>query len=285
MYKCKELNRDFDSKDELFRALRDNEKEIISAKKAQIYNSKAGESKGAIKVTPINNKIHDGVIKGIDFDDDYYYIAVNTTRILDSHEDVSIDGSWNKTAKEQQGKVYLVFNHDFDPTKTIVRKENIEILVATIPFAALNRPYEGETEALIYKFRKDKVISELAKDWLESGDDIEASVRLRYIKLVYAANSDAPEDKEFKKNFEKYYPMIANKDDFQEILYFYAILEQQNVLESSLVLAGSNGATGQITIDNAKNQPSQDTDDNQPEKSTEEKANEIKEVLNKLKSI
>lgn len=267
MIYCKELNTEFESRAEMFNALRKNNKDIIAAKKAQIFNSKAGENKGALKVIPIDSKIQDGTIKGLDFDDDYYHIAVNTTRILDSHEDVSIDGSWNKTAKEQKGKVYLVFNHDFDPTKTIVRKENIEILVAKIPFAALNRPYEGDTEALIYKFRKDKVINNLAKEWLDSGDDIEASVRLRYVKLVFAANSDDPQDKEFKKNFEKYYPLIANKDDFKEILYFYAILEQQNILESSLVLAGSNGATGQLQdkneppngTQNEINEPSNDT--------------------------
>lgn len=265
MIYCEELNTSFQDKAEMFKALRDNNNDIIAAKKAQIYNSKSGENKGALRVIPIESKINDGTIKGIDYDNDYHYISVNTTRILDSHKDVSIDGSWNKTAKEQQGKVYLVFNHDFDPTKTIVRKENIEILVAKIPFSVLKRPYDGETEALIYKFRKDKVINPLAKEWLESGDDIEASVRLRYVKILFAANSDAPEDKEYKKNYEKYYPLIANKKDFDEILYFYPILEQQNILESSLVLAGSNGATGPINT--KQGEPSDDThkqDNNEP---------------------
>jgi len=278
MYKCKELNTEFESKAEMFKSLRDNHKDIIAAKKAQIYNSKRGENKGGIKVVSINNKLN-GTIKGLDIDDDYYYVAVNTTRILDSHEDVSIDGSWSKTAKEQQGKVYLVFNHDFDPTKVIVAKEDIEILLVKIPFSALNRPYEGDTEALIYKFRKDKVISPMAKTWFERKLDIEASVRLRYIKILYAANSDEPEDKEFKKNYEKYYPIIANKEDFKEIHYFYAVLEQQNILESSLVLAGSNGATGLIQGE-SKDQPlfSTDKTDNEPSEQDTQKdlINEIK---------
>lgn len=258
MYKCKELNTEFESKRELFSALRTNHKDILAAKKAVIYNSKRGENKGAVDVIPITKSVSDSETKGFEIDSDYYYIAVNTTNILDSHEDVSINGSWTKTAKEQQGNVYLIFNHDYDPQKTIVKKGDIEMFVASIPFSYLKKPYEGNTEALIYKFRKDKVISKLAKDWLESGDDIEASVRLRYVKLVYAANSDEIEDKEFKRNFDKYYPLIANKDDFKEILYFYAILEQQNILESSLVLSGSNSATGQIE-ENKKSEPLKST--------------------------
>lgn len=246
MIYCKELKKEFSTKAEMFKALRESYKDIIADKKAKIYNCEPGENKGAINVIPIDASKINTTIKGFEKDDDYYYIAVNTTRILDSHTDVSIDKSWNKTAKDQQGNVYLIFNHDFDPTKTIVKKEYIEMFVATIPFALLGKSYEGETEALIYKFRKDKVINQFAKDWLDSGDAIEASVRLQYIKILFALNSDEDEDKEFKKNYDKYYSIIANKDDFKCIDYFWAVLEQRNVLESSLVLAASNPVTGQI---------------------------------------
>jgi len=257
MVYCAELNREFTDKAEMFKALRNSYKDIIADKKARIYNSQIGENKGSIKVTPIDINKSGTEIKGLKFDTDYYYIAVNTTRILDSHKDVSIDKSWNKTAKDQQGKVYLVFNHDFDPTKTIVKKEHIEMMVLTIPFSMLGKSYAGETEALIYKFRKDKVINQLAKEWLDSGDDIEASVRMQYVNIMLALNSDDDEDKEFKKNYLTYYPLIANKEDFKQIDYFWAVLEQKNVLESSLVLSGSNSVTGQLR---EKIQPLESTD-------------------------
>ena len=281
-YKCLELNKDFETKSEMFKALRESHEDIIASKKAQIYNSKKGEHKGGVNITSIKSDKLNGVVKGVEIDDDFYYIAVNTTRILDSHKDVSGDGSWNKTTKEQQEKVYLIWDHDYSGSNTIVRKEYIEMFVAKIPFSLLGKPYDGETEALIYKFRKDKVIDKKAKEWLESGDAIEASVRLQYVKILFALNSEDPEDKEFKKNYDKYHPLIANKEDFiNEIDYFWQVLEQKNVLESSLVLAGSNHVTGQISEEGKQSEPivNHSEKHNEPTKQVTQEES-IKEIRN-----
>lgn len=247
---CKELNKEFNTKSEMFKALIDNKDTILTSKKAQVFKSC---DKGiSVNAKPIDSLKFGSQIKELKIDSDYYYIAVNTTRILDNHTDLHLDGIWNKTVKEQQGKVYLVFGHDMDPTKTIVRKEHIEMFVVKIPFSLLGKSYEGETEALIYKFRKDKVVNQTAKEWLDSGDEIEASVRMRYVDISFALNSDKEENKEFKKNFEKYLPLIANKEDFEEIDYFYPVRQAQNLFESSLVLFGSNSTTGQIINNDTK---------------------------------
>jgi hypothetical protein len=125
------------------------------------------------------------------------------------------------------------------------------MFTAIVPFSFLNKDYEGDTEILIYKFLKSDVISLLAKDWLESGDDIEASVRMQYVKIELAMNSDAKGDEKELENYLKYVPIIANKDDFEVINYFWAVTEAKNVGESSLVLRGSNHVTGVIE-ENAK---------------------------------
>jgi len=66
---------------------------------------------------------------------------------------------------------------------------------------------------------------------------------MRYYNIALCYNSDKEEDKDYKKNFDKYYPQIANKEDFENIIYFYAVLEAGIVSEGSMVLQGSNDAT------------------------------------------
>lgn len=266
MIACKELNSNYGTKEGLFKALRDNKELIIAEKRAQIQKSheKGTGLKGKfLDVT----KLH-GAAKGMDIDNDFYYIAVNSTKILDSHRDLHLDGIWNKTVKEQQGRNYLVLDHEVKVASTVVRKENIEMFTAEIPFSMIGKAYEGETEALIYKFPKTKIINTEAKEWLESGDDIEASVRMQYVKISLAMNSTEKGDEAEKKIYDQYYPSIANKEDYEEIYYFWAVSEAKNVMESSLVIAGSNNATGMV--DNKSFEPSTDT--HEAEKEAAEKA-------------
>jgi hypothetical protein len=245
MIVCKELDKSFATKEELFKALRVAKKDIIGIKKAQILKS---IDKGvSITAKPLEANKLGLVDKNISLDDNHYYIAVNSTRVLDSHKDLHIDGLWNKTVKEQQGKNYLVDTHVMSLGTTIARKENIEIMTATVPFSAIGKSYSGDTEVLIYKVPKNKVINPIAKEWLESGDAIEGSVKMRYTDIDLAMNSNSIEDENELKNYNDYNTIIANKSDFEdEIDYFWIVKQAQNLHESSLVLIGSNNATGML---------------------------------------
>lgn len=282
---CKNLDKEFHSKDELFQYLRINHDRIIAAKKAQIYKSC---DKGLSLIARPLDQLKIGISeKQFNIDPDFYYIAVNSTRVLDSHEDLHLDGLWKKTIKDQVGKLYLVFSHSLDPEKTIARKEHIEVFTSTVPFSIINKPYEGDTEILIYKIRKDKVINQFAKEWLDSGDEIQASVRMRYIDIVFALDSDAKEDVKFKQNFDELFPLIANKNDFEnDIMFFWGVKQAMNVFESSLVLFGSNPSTGQVnekrgpqisTLEN--NQPPIGTGKNEPSLKDTQKRNYLLNLL------
>jgi hypothetical protein len=152
-------------------------------------------------------------------------------------------------------------------SNVVVRKENVEMMLMDLTFADLGKSYGFQTEALVYKVKKADIINPLAKEWLESGNDVEASVRMQYVKVDLAMNSNAKGDEEELKNYQQYIDSIANKDDFENINYFWIVKEAKNVGESSLVLAGSNSATGLLrsepsTMDtqtNNKNEPSIDT--------------------------
>lgn len=248
---CKELNKSFETKEEMFQAIKNNLPEIMRLKLLKEYRSHEKGSGVSLRILD-TSKISTANKLSFDTDEDHYYIAVNTTMVLDSHDDLHDNGIWDDSVITEQGKNYLVCDHSLAMSNVVVKKAFVEQFVATIPFAAIGKDYPGNTQALIYKFRKDKIINEVAGDWLESGDDIEASVRMQYEELEFALDSNAPDDKKYKDLYDKYLPKIANKSDFDYISYFFLIKKARNVLESSLVIAGSNPATGQIVVMPAK---------------------------------
>jgi len=256
----------YSTKEELFKDLKDNLDFIVDAKKSKIQ--KSCEKGLSVTCKSLDLLKFTDQLKGIKIDDNFYYIAVNSTRVLDSHEDLHIDGLWKKSIKEQQGKNYLVTDHDLEIKSVVVRKEHIEIFTAKIPFSLIGKPYDGDTEVLIYKFAKDKVKDETVKEWLESGDAIEGSVRMQYVTFALCIDSNDPDDATAKANYDQYYPLIANKDEFDYIYYFFAIKEAKNVRESSLVVFGSNSVTGQIT-DNKQAEKSLDTNKEEPSDDTQ----------------
>ena len=257
--------KEFSTKEDLFKELKENLTIIEDQKKAKVYESyKKGQS---VNLKPIDaSKFDVEQQKALNLDSRFYYVAFNSTRILDSHDDMHVDGIWKKTVQEKQFKNYVVTDHELEVLNTVVRKEYVEMFTAKIPFSLLGKSYEGNTEVLIYKFPKDKVQIPVVKDWLDSGDSLEGSVRMKYIKFLFCLDSNNPDDAHFKANYDKYYEMIANKNDFEYIPYFFAILEASNERESSFVINGSNHVTGQLTKENkeavedtSKIEPSKDT--------------------------
>jgi len=242
---CKELNKEFNNKKELFKALAENENFIIAQKKLETKSI----DKGAVVCSnqnSIKKAFESETNKALKFDEDSYYFVVNSSNILDSHNDMHVDGNWNKTVKEQQGKVYLVFDHKLERKEIIAMPNNIELLTAKIPFSLLGKNYEGESYSLIYKVAKNKIVDKQAKEWLENDYNLQASVRMQYVKIETAFNTNDSEYSKQKAVFDTYYNQIANKDEHKEIDYFFVVKEAKNVMESSLVLFGSNSATGRI---------------------------------------
>lgn len=243
---CKELDKKFETKDDLFNALVENETFIIDAKKSEIYKSCEKDLQIVTNQESIQKALETEANKGIKFDNDYYYFVVNSANILDSHNDMHVDGNWNKNVKDQQGKVYLVFDHSLKRSDIIAMRKDVEMFTAKVSWSLLGKSYEGETYSLVYKVAKNKIVNKEAKEWLEEGHELEASVRMQYIKIETAINSTNPDYAKQKATYDEYFPLIANKSDFDEINYFWVVKEAKNVMESSLVLFGSNSATGRV---------------------------------------
>jgi hypothetical protein len=196
------------------------------------------------------------------------YPIINTIGFLDSHNDLHIEGIWNKSVREQQGRVHYVVGHELEVTKIITWKTDVKMLVKDIEWSLVGKPYGGSTQALIFEIPKDKIELEAARKAIDKGWDIENSVRMRYMDVKLCYNSAAPEDAQYKRNYDKYYPMIANKDDFENINYFYAILQAQIVDEGSMVVKGSNSATRVIQTKHIEPQSSTQADKESAENRT-----------------
>ena len=267
--------KEYNSKEELFSDLKSNLEQIIDFKKKVQKSCEKGASVTyrSLDIT----KFDDEETKALNLDSNYYHIVVNTTNILDSHDDVHLPGIWKKSINEKQFKNYLVTDHELEVLNTVVRKEYVEIFTMKLPFSALGKSYNGRTEALIYKFPKDKVMIPAVKEWLDSGDAIESSVRMRYINFLFCLDSNAPEDAEFKKNYDNYIDSIANKDDFEYIPYFFAIKEASNEQESSLVIRGSNEVTGQLETTRTQEEKSETVEETEEIEIKEPSADTLKD--------
>lgn len=274
-------DKEFSTKEELFAELKSNKDLIIDAKKSEIYKScDKGQSVVSKSLDLLQFSEQNKAIK---IDDNFYYFAVNSTRILDSHDDLHVDGIWKKSVQEIQGKNYFVEDHELEISKVITRKEHIEIFTAKVPFSLIGKPYQGNTEILVYKIAKNQIKNDKVKEWLESGDSIECSVRMQYVTILLALDSNNPEDATEKKNYDDYVDLIANKSDFEYIPYFFVIKEAKNVKESSLVPFGSNSATGVVQNKIEKEEPSIDTQDTtEPTIEVTQKNEMLKELLNKF---
>lgn len=285
MIYCKELNKEFESKADLFKALVENESFIIDAKKSQVYKS---FEKGLQVVSDQKTieKVFNDSEKGIKFDSDYYYFVVNSANYLDYHNDMHVDGNWNKSVKDQNGKVYLVWHHDFSKTENIIAfPEDIEMMTSKVAWNLLGKSYEGETYSLIYKVKKDKIVNENISKWLKEGRKLQLSVRMQYIKLETAFNSDDPDYAKQTENYNKYYPLIANKDEFKEIEYFFIVKEAKNIMESSLLPFGSNSATAEISqVENKSEADNITSEQKEPSSDTQKQEELLKELLNKFKN-
>lgn len=235
---CKELNKGFESKEDLFRELKKNLKSVIHAKKSTIKradavpmvwgNGSANKAKEEPRQIEFGSKI---------------YPVINTTLYLDSHDDVHLNSIWNKSVKDQQGKISLIVNHDFKVGKVISFPDEVKLMVKSMKWKDLGRDYDGETEALIFESTLTEDSNKTAFSYYKNRRPVQHSICMEYVKMHLAVDSNNKEWEEERKNWEKYLPLIVNREKAVEMGYFWAIEEAKIHKEGSMVLQGSNDVT------------------------------------------
>jgi hypothetical protein len=235
--------RTFASKEDLFRSLKANEQIIIDCKKSMDYT---GEKKGICLGNMDRGGMTTDIEKGLGFQakDNFIYPIISTTRYMDSHKDVHLDGCFTKTCKEQQGKVYYCADHNLTTTGIIAMKSDVSMFVRGIDWSFVGKNYTGQTEALIFGIDKSKIVNDLALKIINTEKDLQNSIRMRYVTIKMAIDSKEKDYIDNKEYFDKHIDSIVNKDAVLKEGYFFGVEELKIQGEGSLVIAGgSNDAT------------------------------------------
>lgn len=203
-------------------------------------------------------------------------LVINTTGLVDSHCDVHIEGIWNKTLKEQN-VVYLLQEHEMEFEKVISDSVNDELKASakTMSWKSLGFPFKGNTQALVFDTNISKGRNPFMFEQYRKGYVLNHSVGMRYVKLYLCVDSDDPIEAQYKENWDKYYPSIANKEVADQKGYFWAVTEAK-MIEGSAVVKGSNFATPTISIEEKQdNEAVNDTSENEPTVVTQTNNNKL----------
>jgi len=266
---------EFANKKELFDFLVKNEARIIADKKATIkyadavtfgfFSTKEGEENKANK--PITEDVDEIKVKPV----------INTTNLMDTHDDVHIPGLWAKSLKENKD-IYHDQEHRGEFASTISDYEDLKAYTQTFTWKELGQKWEGETQALVFESTVKRDRNEFMFRQYKQARVKQHSVGMRYVKIALAVNDKANYPEAYKV-WQKYIDEIANKEDAERQGYFFAVTEAK-VIEGSAVKRGSNHVTP--TLDNnMKSEPSEDT--LEPLQDTHKTSEEIKNVFKNFK--
>ena len=253
MIVCKEFpDREFNSQEELFKALKENKQSLVALKKSTEKRADSISYVNSETSNLIANKEENGT--NTEIDKLQVKVVINTTNFIDSHNDLHINGIWNRSVSNQKEFLHLQ-EHERDFDKVI--SDNAKGYVESVSWKSLGLPYNGKTEALIFdsvieKKRNEFMFKQYANGWVKNH-----SVGMRYVKIDLAINSESEWDKDEKELWDKYYPVVANKEVADERGYFWVVSEAK-IIEGSAVVMGSNSATPTISVEN-KQDSSNDT--------------------------
>ena len=243
MITCKQFpDKTFTSKEEVFAELRTNAAKIITLKKAQIQKS---YMKGGNTVSFLDPaRIDSAAMKvGPQMKDGYIYPVINTTNYLDSHDDVHFPPIWDRTVKDQAGKIYYVTNHDLEIGDIIAWPEQVTMMLKSVPWSFVGKDYAGSTQALMFEIKKDGITHVEAKDIIDNKRQVQNSVRMQYVTVKLAMDSSNKDDVTYKQYWDSRIDQIANKEEAMEQSYFFGVEEAKIINEGSMVIKGSNDAT------------------------------------------
>lgn len=178
----------------------------------------------------------------------YAKLVINTTNLMDSHDDVHIPGLWKKTIHETK-LVYLLQEHvmKFDH----IISDRVQMSAKMMPWRELGFPFAGMTEALIFDAIIDKERNAYMAEQYAKGRVNNHSVAMRYITVKLAMESDDLRDREEREVWDQYISQIVNRKDAEDKGYFFAVTEAR-VIEGSAVPRGSNWATPTLSTTSVK---------------------------------
>ena len=201
-------------------------------------------------------------------------LIINTTNFLDSHKDVHIPGIWKKSLQENK-RIKHKQEHGYRFKDIIADKEDLDAFTKKYKWRDLGYDMPGETEALVFDSTIKRSRNEEMFEEYKEGNVDNHSVGMQYVKMFFAANTEEPDQAQYKEQWDKYFPTIANKEDAERSGYFWAVTEAK-AREGSAVPDGSNPITPTLSRKTHLEQ--------KPEKAEKSLSMERRGILNFLKT-
>lgn len=241
----------FANKSELFKFLKENKAALIAEKK---YSIKHGD---CVQHIVLNEDATEPIIKSISKPEEFTgkevkaSVVINTTNIMDSHNDVHLPGLWSKSLKETK-LLYLLEEHKMSFRNII--SDDVKATTKTFTWKELGYDAPGTTQALVFITTIDKTRNEYMFDQYLKGRVKNHSVGMNYVKLDLALNSDERYDQVEREVWYKYINEIVNKEQVEAQGFFWAVTEAK-VIEGSAVPIGSNIITPVLSLEEKDEPP------------------------------
>jgi hypothetical protein len=196
-------------------------------------------------------------------------IIANTYNWLDSHGDMHVDGCFTKSIQENK-KIYHLDNHNHSFNSIVGSIESVE--ETKVNWNDLGVQMNSKTTCLIVNSEINDCYNEQVYDFYKNGLIDQHSVGMQYVNIILCANSNKPEDSQYLDNWNKYYPLLGNKDVADEDGYFWVVKEAKLKEVSCVLWNGSNELTPTLetnieaVTNTSKNEPSKDTQKEQKTK-------------------
>lgn len=230
----------------------ENRKEILFHKKMMPKKMATIKADSSLFIEPTLD------VNSLMLEDDEVLIVGNSINFFDSHDDVSLRGSWNKTIADKGNRIPILKDHQAKIDSLFA--ENIETSIKEMPIRGLGYDAEGMTEVVTAKIKPYK-FDDLMK--YKRGSIKEHSMALKYKKIFLAINDE--KDEESYKLFNAYIDNIINKDEVLEKGYFFGV-EEQEAIEFSAVVFASNALTPAFTNkdESLEDEPPKSTQKDEP---------------------
>jgi len=176
-------------------------------------------------------------------------VIINATNILDSHRDLHVKGIWKKSLQE---KCFLYLCEQHELTFRGIISDQVKAYTQVFTFKELGVDFEGDCECLVFDCIIEERRNKFMYDQYFDGNVRNHSVRMQYVREYFCMNSEDPEHTQYKENYDKYAPMVANQEALDRYKWFYAVIEAKVVDEGSAVVKGSCFATPTMSVEAVK---------------------------------
>ena len=240
---------EFNTKKELFDFLVENKSCLINAKKSVIKRADCISLNSVIvpELKSVDKAFSAQKEDTVEEGSLQVKVIINTTKVMDSHMDVHIDGLWDKSLKENKRIMHVQEHKTYEFDKIISSGEDLDAYTKMYNWKDLGVDSDGQTQALEFKsnVREDRnkyMHNQYKNDWVDNH-----SVGMQYVKLKLAIND---EDYEAEKSmWDQNIDKVVNRSVAEEKGYFWAVTEAK-VIEGSAVPNGSNPVTPTISVEN-----------------------------------